>query len=123
MHTYIIKASNFQEDYSLLFFISNNYLFSLFAIITALANTTAKIPKILSIARIPVPVFGVSSFSFSLFFCFLLYVEIQCIDIMQEESLWVVVETHKVVHRALTREGTVVMSGHLISIAPYHHVA
>lgn len=63
MHTYIIKASNFQEDYSLLFFISNNYLFSLFAIITALANTTAKIPKILSIARIPVPVFGVSSFS------------------------------------------------------------
>ena len=63
MHTYIIKASNFQEDYSLLFFISNNYLFSLFAIITALANTTAKIPKILSIARIPVPVFGVSSSS------------------------------------------------------------
>ena len=55
---------------------------------------------------------------FTLLFLFLLGVEIQCVDIMQKESLWVVVETYEVLNGALARERTVVMSGYLVGIAP-----
>ena len=49
--------------------------------------------------------------------------EIQRVDIMQKESLWVVVETYEVLNGALAWERTVIMSGHLVGIAPTHHVA